>query len=487
MTKYLASAIFGLIFSYYSYFNIGAKMSFIKAVFIITLFLSLLSYLKRKNIHFRNVLLLIVMFGFSFCFGFSYISVQDIKTREQRTFQGELVVKDINTSSEVTKVIFYSKDLDQNILLNIFPYQNIYLLPGDIVSVSGKLDNDIIIYPQREKGEWDSFDYSLYLKSKDIRYVLKAETISKSVTHETNVNRVSHRIRSNLFERLKSIMPDENAGVLLAMVLGDDRGLTKEVKDSFRDSGLSHVLVFSGFNFSVLISSFSILFLSFSKRGKLTMSFLAAGLILLLAPLSAPTARAGVFVFYSLLCEMFNKSYNVKFVFYVFALAYTLFDPLSAISNASFHLSALAVGAIIYAEEIINLITEKALKRYLLMILSIFLVTSPYIAYMFGNVSLFSLFANALALPIVSVITVFGVVIILLSLISVTLASVFAYILNFLINILVKIAEAFSPYSVNINGLGLDLSFIVFYYAALIIIYNFLIFHFKNNKYKGVN
>jgi competence protein ComEC len=429
----------------------------------------------------------VVLFGFSFCFGFSYISVQDTKFVTERTFKGELVVKDINKNSEVSKVILYSKDLDQNILLNIFPYQNTNLLPGDVISVSGKLENDVVIYPQREKGEWDSFDYSLYLKSKDIAYVLKADSIDKSVTHETNVNRVSHRIRSNLFERLKSIMPDENAGVLLAMVLGDDRGLTKEIKDSFRDSGLSHVLVFSGFNFSVLISAFSILLLSFSKKGKLTMSFLAAGLILLLAPLSAPTARAGVFVFYSLLCEMFNKSYNVKFVFYLFIFAYTLFDPLSAVSNASFHLSVLAVAAIIYGEEIVNLISEKALKRYFLMILSIFLVTSPYIAYMFGNVSLFSLLANAMALPIVSVITIFGVIVILISLLSLTLASVFAHVLNYLINTLVKIAEIFSPYALNIKGAELDLSFIVFYYCILVIIYNFLTFHLKNNKHKSIN
>ncbi len=482
MIKSLASIISGLLFGYYTHFNIWPQMSFIKLIMFSTAALAVILFIKRKSLLLKNILVLVVIFGLSFCFGVGYVNVYNQKDVTEKYFEGQVVVKDISPGYESSKVVLYSKEMDKNMLLIIFAYQNITLIPGDILSVSGKLNSEVVIYPQREKDSWESFDYSNYLKTKGINYVLKANKYEKLVSHETNINRVTYRLRVYLLESLKKVMPDENAGVVMAMVLGDDRGLSKDIKDSFRDSGLSHVLVFSGFNFSVIIGAFSILLVSFSKKTRVISSLVFSVFIFFLAPLSAPTARAGAFVSYALLAEMFNKAYNVKFIFYLFILSYLLFDPLAASYNASFHLSVLAVMAIIYGGEMIVSFTNNAAKSYLLMIFAIFTVTAPYIAYMFGNVSLFSLFANAIALPIVSIITILGVVAMLVLAISETLGSIFAYVLNIFVNLLVGISNIFAPYAISLKESGVSLSFIVFYYLVLIIIYNFGIFSLKNKE-----
>ena len=457
-------------------------MSFIKLIMFSTAALVVILFIKRKLLLLKNILVLVVIFGLSFCFGVGYVNVYNQKDITQSYFEGQVIVKDVTAGYESSKVVLYSKEIDKNMLLTIFAYQNMTLVPGDILNISGKLESDVVMYPQRNKGDWESFDYSNYLKIKDVSYILKADKYEKAVSHETTMSRLSYRLRVLLLENLKKVMPDESAGVVMATVLGDDRGLSKDIKDSFRDSGLSHVLVFSGFNFSVIIGAFSILLMSFSKRTRVAASLLFSVFIFLLAPLSAPTARAGAFVSYALLAEMFNKAYSAKFIFYLFVLSYVLFDPLAASYNASFHLSVLAVMAIIYGGEIIPSFTNNAIKSYLLMIFAIFIVTAPYIAYMFANVSLFSLFANAVALPIVSIITILGVVVMLVSAISETLGGIFAYVLNILVNLLVGISNVFAPYAINLKESGVSLSFIVFYYLVLIIIYNFAAFYLKNKE-----
>lgn len=482
--KYLASIIIGLLFGYYTYFNIGPSLSFVKFIFVSTIFCAAVLYVKRKNIFLKNILTSILIFGVSFCFGFSYINVKDVKSIRQKNFTETLIVKDINSNLESSKVILYSKSLDKNILLNLYSYQNIDLIPGDMVEVSGDLESEKVIYPKRANNDWESFDYLRYLKSKGVDYILNANSVNKSVTHETSVNRIAYRLRTYFYEQLKTVMPNENAGVVLAMTFGDDRGIVKNIKDSFRSSGLSHILVFSGFNFSVLIGAVSILILSFSKRTKIAVGLAVSLLIFLLAPASAPTARAGIFVFYSLLAQVFNKSYNVKFIFYVFILCYSLFNPLGAVYNSSFHLSVIAVGTIIYADNLVKLITEHVVKQYFLIIFCIFFTTAPYISYMFGGVSLFSVFSNALSLPIVSIVTILGVITIIVSTLSSVLGSILGYILNVFVDILVSVAKIFA---VSVDGINIDMSFIVLYYILTAFLYTFLSFHFKKDRNNNKN
>lgn len=482
--KYLASIIVGLLFGYYAHFNIGPSLSFVKFIFITVIFCSLVYYIKRKNIFLKNILLIVIVFGISFCFGFSYINIKDTQSIGQKNFTDTLIVKDISSNLESSRVILYSKSLDKNILLNLYSYQNIDLIPGDMVDISGDLESEKVIYPKREDNDWESFDYSRYLRSKSVDYILYPNSLSKNVTHETSVNRWTYRIRSYFYDQLKTVMPNENAGVVLAMTLGDDRGVVENIKDSFRASGLSHVLVFSGFNFSVLVGAISVLALSFNKKTKVIFSIFVSFLIFILAPTSAPTARAGVFVFYSLLAQIFNKSYNVKFIFYVFILGYTLLNPIGAIYNSSFHLSVMAVGTIIYGDILISLITKNVVKQYFLMIFFIFISTTPYIAYTFGGVSLFSIFSNALSLPIVSLITVLGIITILVSCVSTILGSVLGYVLNIFVEILLYVSKVFA---ISLNTININMSFIVLYYLFGILLYNFLLFHFKKHSNSNEN
>ena len=60
------------------------------------------------------------------------------------------------------------------------------------------------------------------------------------------------RLQKRLSAALRQGMPQEPAGVLAAMVVGDRSILSKKLKNAYRAAGLSHVLVISGMHVSIL-------------------------------------------------------------------------------------------------------------------------------------------------------------------------------------------------------------------------------------------
>ena len=320
MTRYLANISIGLLVGYYFYFNIGIKSSFAKLLLITALFCGGFILLKKcfkKEDLLSKVLLHTVVFCMSFCFAISYATRTQVPSEGVRSFKGQVVVKDIDISFSGTKVIVYSKDTDKNIIFTSHKKES--LLPGDVLDIYGELTDNVVIAPERNKDSWESFDYSKYLRSRNISASLKVKSYEKVSSHIT-LERISFKFRSFVLEKLNKVLPDQDAGVVLAMSLGDNRALDKNLKDSFQNAGLTHVLVFSGFNFAALIAVFSLFIKSFSKKTQIVLSGLFVILLTFTIPLSAATARAGVFVSYALLASLINKSYSAKFILWVFIL-----------------------------------------------------------------------------------------------------------------------------------------------------------------------
>lgn len=482
MTRYLANIVAGLLFGYYTYFNIGVEVSFIKLIILTVLLFSVLLLIKHRDNFLKSICTSIIVFGVSFCFGVGYINTVSQKDSHLKSFSGQVVVKDVEYGYDNSKIVVYAEKIDKSFIFNLSSFQKINLIPGDILNISGSLESEVLIAPERNKDSWETFDYGRYLSSRGIDYSLRVDKLEKQVSHETNFNRLGFRLRGFILEKLNNVIPDDRAGLLLAMVLGDDRGLDKDMKDVFKNAGLSHILVFSGFNFVVLIAAFNYFIKSLSKRTTLLLNSVFAMLILLLVPFSAPTARAGAFVSYGLLSNIFNKSYNVKFVLWVFVLVYSIFNPVAAVSDASFHLSVLATFAIVYGGELIDMYTKSNIKAYFCMLLIMFLVTAPYVLYMFGNVSLFSILANAFALPLVSVVTVAGIVLIVLTIVSNFLGIIFGYLVSILIKALILIANFFAPYYISIKYIDISMSFIFIYYFVLILCYSWALFFLKTKN-----
>lgn len=469
--QYLISVSFGLFFGYIIYYELGVDASFLKICLVLIIFCLVIIFLSKKVHVSKSVLLLVLACSISLIFGAGYAGY-----RSQKSFTGNssgtVLIEEIhNTQGGISGIGDIKESGDK---VSFTAFAKVDLKPGDLFSFKGEINRKYIILPERSKGTWESFNYRNYLLSEGVSYNLRVKEIDKNVTHEITKERIAYNIRLNILSKLKGVMNDKYAGVVTAMLLGDDNYLDKSIKDIFKKSGTSHILVFSGFNFIVLISAFSFVIKNLKKKFKVLLSIVFSLLILVVVPTSAPTARAGMSVLYLLLANIFNKNHNSKYIFWFFTLSFLIFSPVSSVYSASFHLTFLATFTIIYSQKIIEKITNFNFYQYILNIMCIFLFTTPYIVYTFGGVSLLAIFSNLFSLGLSSIIVVFSVFVVLVSFILPILALVSGYILEFLVKLLVAINKVFSSSYFSLEGIDLNVAGLVLCYLSFIIIFYFL-------------
>lgn len=481
MTKYVFCINLGTLLGYFCYINIAVSKSLTKIIFVIFILSIIVFYFKKFfDFSFLLFLKLLLIFSFSFCVATSYISSLNKNEPNTTTFKGQLEVQEVSFSDLKKKYILYDKNTDLKYVWN--PYVSTSYVPGDKLIVSGELISGTVIAPNRKKDTWESFNYTNYLRSIDVVYQINIKNVEKLESFQFSLTRLGFKLREKIDIVYKTYLPDNYAGVLLGMIFGDNRSVTQETNDMFRDAGVSHVLVFSGYNFVILISIFGIFWKKLSKKWQIVNSIFVAVLILLLMPTSSPTARAGLFVIYSSLASYFNKQYNPKLLLWVFSLVYIVYSPYGALYSSSLHLTILATAAIIYFGEIINSLDISDFKKYTLTILSVFIVITPYIAYVFGNVSIFSIVTNFLILPVVSLIMVLGLILISLAAVSDYLAFIVGDLLGLLFSVVFYIVKVFSEYSISVRSVEISLSFIILLYIIIVFCYFLLDLNLKTKK-----
>jgi competence protein ComEC len=287
-----------------------------------------------------------------------------------------------------------------------------------------------------------------------------------------------------------------------AMIWGDSSNISNETNNIFRSSGISHVLVLSGYNLAIVAALAAFLFQKLSYKKKVFMSIAFVFLFLILAHTSAPVWRASVMSFYTLLTILFLKPTNAKFALWLTCVIFFLYSPVIALFDASFHLSFLATASIIYFFPILQKLTKekyftKNIKtfdsvKYKIYknILDIILVTvsaniliAPYIIYQFGYFKFSGLIISILISVLIPLIMFFGFVSGVLGMFSnfifLFIAKIFAFISHICVLIMSTLAELGSESSPLFkNPISFFSVFII--YIFIIIFYFYL--KFLENK-----
>ena len=127
---------------------------------------------------------------------------------------------------------------------------------GDIVSVTGEWEK---VETQRNTG---GFDYEQYLKIQGISgIVVTEESNIKKQQKKTafSIDFMIHQIKDTIRTSIKTVLPQEEAGLLIGILLGDTTELTPQTKEDFRNSSLSHMLAVSGSHTGYVIAGVALL------------------------------------------------------------------------------------------------------------------------------------------------------------------------------------------------------------------------------------
>lgn len=379
------------------------------------------------------------------------------------------------------KYIFENDKRDRFLL---YVNKSFYLEENSIISFDGELE---LPAKQRNKGD---FDYSKYMYSQNIYASIFVKNINSiEVLEDAQFNLVNF-IQNSIFESLGKLLPKEQLGILLGMIIGDTFYINEDIEEAFKESGITHLLAVSGSNVTYIILVTKFLFNKiFGKHASNFITIFMVILFVLISGASPSVVRAGVMAIILILSEILARSPNTISTVATTAVLILLYNPL-IICDVGFILSfGGTLGIIFLNQKITNwfnkkffVISENKFFKYILDMLTVTLsaqiVLLPVMWYYFNNVSFISILTNLLVGPFTGIITVLGLITYFISLIYFPLAQLFSYSVYILISLVIKISKicAAIPYGTLLVPTPTILM-IVIYYLFIYLIFN-------NNKTK---
>jgi len=121
-----------------------------------------------------------------------------------------------------------------------------HLLPGQICSAKGHF---LELNPATNEGE---FSLPSYYKGEGISGVFQAKTIGHILGEPSPFAKELFTLKQRLGNRIDALFPEETAGFLKSLFLGERSGITLSEKSLYQSAGISHILAISGLHLSLL-------------------------------------------------------------------------------------------------------------------------------------------------------------------------------------------------------------------------------------------
>ncbi|MBR1969574.1 MAG: ComEC/Rec2 family competence protein [Clostridia bacterium] len=281
------------------------------------------------------------------------------------------------------------------------------IFPGDIVKAEISLSA-----PQKDRNS--QTDFNTYLSGRNIFISGYAEDCTKVSQDESIINGTVYKIRRTLGEISEKYFKGDVKGLYNAMVYGDKRFLSQNLKDVLQKAGQNHIAVVSGMHLSVMTSVVMMLLgFVFGKRriGNVICIF-AVLFMTVITGAGASVLRACIMcVIYHLSKILFRESDSLTSLC-TSAFLMALYNPF-VINNVGFILSVLSVlGIILYTEKFTCFfmkIMPKTPASATAVCASAQMTVIPAVMYYFGVLTPYALIANLLVFLLATVVVVSGI------------------------------------------------------------------------------
>lgn len=435
----------------------------------------------------------VLLWVFIFYFGFlnSYFRVQNsddlIKFAPSKSvIKGQIV--SIPDKSNVLKTKFFVRVLDINgsilnakTLVTYSGNEFDKLQIGDFVELSGTLK---IPFKATNPSQ---FDYSNYLRNFNTFTVFYSENLKlldKELNFKWKFLQELNKVRDKIISVHAKCLKSPNLEILGGIVFGDDAVSPPEyIKTSFINSGLLHILAASGMNVAFIYG----FWFFFMKRLKAPYKFtIISGMLLvvvytLMTGVGASVIRAALMLLFILAGKLIDRdAHSVSLLAFV-AMLMLIYNP-AFINDVGFQLSFVVTFGLLTMADILSKNLEKT-KFPLWLGSSIFIPVvaqvwvAPIQMFYFNTFSTYSVFANILSIPFLSVVSFGGFlssIFALFSPYSDNLCKILDFILNWFLNIIVQISNFFGdlPFALITTTHPNILQIILYYLLILLLIYN---------------
>ena len=180
---------------------------------------------------------------------------------------------------------------------------------------------------------------------RDTFFCRNVEILDKSCS---GVMCVFFAARERISENLQRNLSPSASALALGILFGDRSGFTPEFRENLRASGTTHIVALSGFNITIIVSFFAVLFFFIPIKWRpFSITLGVLGFVALVGP-SASVVRAAIMGSLTLFALNSGRILDIKGPISFAALAMVLHNPFIIVYDAGFLLSFSALIGIIF-------------------------------------------------------------------------------------------------------------------------------------------
>ncbi len=299
-------------------------------------------------------------------------------------------------------------------------------------------------------------------------------------------------LRDSFADGIRKFIPSPEVDLGLGYLLGQKNSLPEQLSKALTITALTHIVVASGYNLTVLASAAQRFLNRFSRKIALFLALLLVFGFVLIVGFTPSMMRAGMVSVIGLLLWYFGRKSHAYFLIILVAAITVIISPANLL-NLGWQLSfASFFGVLIVSPLLQEYFFENSQKlnaafKLFFETFSAQVVTLPLIIFNFGAVSIVSIIANMLVLPFVPIAMLF---VFLTGVFSLFLP--FAHFFGFISDLILKYSIFVIDWFSKIKGaqieFKIDFTGLIIFYSCLIVAVLFLsIACYKDKKYNIEN
>ncbi len=413
---------------------------------IVSLFLLIISsvYFKKKVF----IILEIIFLAIGFLLAKSFVVIHQSKIPQssfnsKQEFTG-IVSGDPDLGLVGTTIVVELKTGD-HIQISLPAHTNVSY--GDSVSVTGTLHTPKSFMTDTGR----EFDYPTYLLVHGI--VATMSTKQLQVVNHHNKSRFVEDlflVKKYFTNEVQKLFPSPEAGLFAGIVIGEQSLLPKTNLTEFQIAGLTHMIVLSGYNITVVAlgAMWVLAIVGLGYRARRVGAIIAIPIFIIMTGMGASSVRAGIMAIIVFLLQLDTRpAHSFRIILLTLSIMVAI-TPYALLYDPSLHLSFLAFIGLVYVTPITEFLFAKynvadwgGMRDLLIETMSVQLFVLPYIIWMSGRVSLLILISNLITVPLTPLVMGTGFTVTLLGMIIGPLGQVLAKPISWIMTYMLSVAH----------------------------------------------
>ena len=263
------------------------------------------------------------------------------------------------------------------------------------------------------------------------------------------------RLQGRAVARVEALFAD-NAGVAAAMLLGERSKVEQDTRQQLSGAGVAHLIAVSGLHVGILAGLLVWIVRIPNAWARMALTALLLGGYVLLIGAAPSAMRAGLMFSTAYLAKPLGQRPDPAGALAAALLVIVWINPY-AVGYAGFQLSFLAVLGLTLLEPILGAPLARLGRKAAGLIggtVAVTVSTLPAVAAFFGEVPLAGLMCNLLVLPLMPVFMGSAAAALLLSLLSLPAGLALAAVPNFVLNVILYIADYAGSFALRLPAPG---------------------------------